>query len=189
MYLLLSTLACQVMDQPGHAFAPVKIAEPAITEEATINDVPEKNVDPMFDDPQEEIISMGTEIPVVAEDGSEEAVDPDIVEEQVPVPTEEVLPAKVVLDPTTVPENGWRRATVKDGWRPTLIGVMMEGPTPRAVLTMPSGQEAVVRAGDMLSDEGVIVMSIGATFVELAVIQSSEGRAVVENLTLRPQFQ
>jgi hypothetical protein len=189
MYLLLSTLACQVMDQPGHAFVFVKIADLEITEEPTIVEVSEKDVDPMFDDPQEEIISMGTKVPAVSEEASEEPVDSEIVEDQIPIPTEEVVAAQVVLDPMTVPENGWRRATVKDGWRPTLIGVMMEGPTPRAVLTMPSGQETVVRAGDMLSDEGFIVMSIGASFVELAVIQSSEGRAVVENLTLRPQFQ
>ena len=60
----------------------------------------------------------------------------------------------------------------------------MEGPTPRAIIALPSGEEKIVKAGDLLADEGVVVMTIGASFVELAVINSEEGRAKIENLTL-----
>jgi hypothetical protein len=64
----------------------------------------------------------------------------------------------------------------------------MEGPTPRAILALPGGEEKIVKAGDLLADEGVVVMTIGASFVELAVINSEEGRAKIENLTLTAQF-
>ena len=64
----------------------------------------------------------------------------------------------------------------------------MDGPTPRAILAMPSGEEKVVKAGDMLADDGVVVMTIGDKFIELAVIRSAEGRAQIENLTLSTQF-
>ena len=38
--------------------------------------------------------------------------------------------------PTQQPVATWKPATVKDGWRPTLIGTLMDGPTPRAILAM-----------------------------------------------------
>ena len=87
-----------------------------------------------------------------------------------------------------VPASFMEAATVKDGWRPTLIGTLMDGPTPRAIMAMPSGEEKVVKAGDMLADDGVVVMTIGDKFIELAVIRSAEGRAQIENLTLSTQF-
>ena len=186
MFLLLSVFACQFMDQPGHAFAPVKIAELEPEEVAPI-ETPEPKSDPLFEDPQQEVITMGVEAPPAEVEVTPDLPPPEIQEPQ-DDSTEEVL---AVAPPTEVsePVDGLRKATVKDGWRPTLIGVMMEGPTPRAVLAMPSGEETVVKAGDMISDEGVIVMSIGSTYVELAIIQSAEGRANIENLTLRPQFE
>ena len=64
----------------------------------------------------------------------------------------------------------------------------MDGPTPRAILAMPSGEEKVIKAGDMLAEDGVVVMAIGESFVELAVVNSAEGRAQIQNLTLSTQF-
>lgn len=202
MMLLLSTLiACQVMDNPGHVFSTVALAEEInksdaqegsggeSSAESDTQSKDEKAVDPLFEDPQEEVIQMGVDKP------AEETVSIE------PPVTDPVTESEAVLDASASPGPNpaasgiaqpsvasWRPATVKDGWRPTLVGTLMDGPTPRAVLAMPSGEEKVVKAGDMLSDDGVVVMTIGDKFIELAVIRSDEGRAQIENLTLSTQF-
>ena len=106
-------------------------------------------------------------------------------------PKEVVIEKEDVVIPSVpqqAPPQMIRASRVKDGWRPTLIASVMEGPTPRAILAMPSGEEKIVKAGDLLSEEGVVVMTIGSSFVELAVINSEDGRAKIENLTLTEQF-
>jgi hypothetical protein len=64
----------------------------------------------------------------------------------------------------------------------------MDGPSPHAILQMPSGDKVVVQAGDMLADDGVIVMTIGSNFVDLAVVNGLEGRASIQNITLTSQY-
>ena len=188
MLILLSLVACQVMDQPGHAFAPVEVvtsAKPA-EEESVTSDKP---VEAGFEDPQEELILMGeatTTEPVVEEVQSveEAAVVPSVEGEPAPAPV--TIPA-VELTPEP-PRQAWKKATVRDGWKPTLVGTVMEGPSPHAILMMPSGEKVVVQAGDMLSEDGVIVMSIGTKFVDLAIVSGAEGRASIQNITLSSQF-
>jgi len=199
MMLLLSTLmACQVMDNPGHVFSSVAIANEAAPHQqsegvnegsaGTESAKSETSSDPLFQDPQEDVIQMGV-------DSDEESASPDVqpaVVSSEKTSTEQPA-AEISIAPvaTSVPNpavSTWRPATVKDGWRPTLLGTLMDGPTPRAILAMPSGEEKVIKAGDMLSEDGVVVMTIGANFVELAVINSAEGRAKIENLTLSTQF-
>ena len=201
MMLLLSTLiACQVMDNPGHVLSSVAIAEEA-NEKDTIKEgqsgdltnewsedtkTEDKPIDPLFEDPQAEVIQMGVDKP---ENELTPVVSPEV---EIVTATEEAVEAAPVLEPPPAAAQpmatSWRPATVKDGWRPTLVGTLMDGPTPRAILAMPSGEEMVVKAGDMLSDDGVVVMTIGDKFIELAVIRSAEGRAQIENLTLSTQF-
>ena len=196
--LLLSTLiACQVMDNPGHVFTSVAIAEETNKTESTsqneqteasdksVDKTEDKTVDPLFEDPQEEVIQMGVDKPA-EESASSASVSVGTVtgSEEVPETADESA-GSLAVQPVAA---SFRPATVKDGWRPTLIGTLMDGPTPRAILAMPSGEEKVVKAGDMLADDGVVVMTIGDKFIELAVIRSAEGRAQIENLTLSTQF-
>ena len=199
MMLLISTLiACQVMDNPGHVFTSVAIAEETNKTDSTsqeeqtgasdksVDKTEDNTVDPLFEDPQEEVIQMGVDTP------AEEPVATTPSADILPEDSEDTTETADVPDvpPSTQPlvASSFRPATVKDGWRPTLIGTLMDGPTPRAILAMPSGEEKVVKAGDMLADDGVVVMTIGNKFIELAVIRSAEGRAQIENLTLSTQF-
>jgi hypothetical protein len=206
MMLLLSTLiACQVMDNPGHVFSSVAIAEEAEhstthkPEEATDEDSKDsteqgdskkETIDPLFVDPQEDVIQMGVDKPaeiVEPESAPIEATDkPDVATDA--AEEQDAIVDTPSASPTQQPASTWKPATVKDGWRPTLIGTLMDGPTPRAILAMPSGEEKVIKAGDMLAEDGVVVMAIGESFVELAVVNSSEGRAQIQNLTLSTQF-
>ena len=201
MLLLLSTLiACQVMDNPGQVFSSVAIAdevehgtnqnqEEPIGEGADDSteqgDSKTEEVDPLFADPQQDVIQMGVDKPQQTVDLESASIDePEIT-------TDAVVQEVVAETPSPAPAqqaSTWKPATVKDGWRPTLIGTLMDGPTPRAILAMPSGEEKVIKAGDMLADDGVVVMAVGENFVELAVVNSVEGRAQIQNLTLSTQF-
>jgi hypothetical protein len=180
--------ACQTMENPGAMFSQVAIAKEATSVVAEEPQV-EETVDPMFQSNEGLIVSSLED----KAEGSNETVEgveeqmidtEDAPEEQnETVDEEDMKVAKVPAAPQSM-----RVSRVKDGWRPTLIASMMEGPTPRAILALPGGEEKIVKAGDLLADEGVVVMTIGASFVELAVINSEEGRAKIENLTLTAQF-
>ena len=210
LLLLSSLLACQVMDSPGQVFSPVSIStdttskvrdesdigsDPSYTED-TPDAEPTVAVDPLFADPQEDVIQMGAAEPkeasvLVEEPTTIEVPAADLTIESQDQDSQEVVSVVAVpVESPVVPSNlaSFRPATVKDGWRPTLIGTLMAGPTPRAILAMPNGDEKVIHAGDMLSEDGVVVMAIGTNYVELAVIRSAEGRAQIENLTLSTQF-
>jgi hypothetical protein len=194
------------MDSPGQVFSPVSISSDAeipakndseldVEKEGASaeEDVDGTAVDPLFADPQEDIIQMGVEEPkadsTTKDDPTAQVVDSESATGSLEASSEAQAVQKAVTVQTPVPSLAtFRPATVKDGWRPTLIGTLMEGPTPRAVLAMPNGDERVIHAGDMLSEDGVVVMAIGTNYVELAIIRSAEGRAQIENLTLSTQF-
>ena len=199
MLVLFTVWACQQMEQPGHMFQVVTIGKTeqmiaTDTEQADSTGSLEKDVaiDPLFVEPQEEIILGRSTETGVENSHTDETNSPDsptnaaVSETQIAVPQEEPRsippqPAQATLQPLYAP-------SVRDGWRPTLISSVMEGPNPRAILAMPNGKEIVVKAGDLLSEDGVVVMSIGAKYVELAVISGAEGRAKIENITLISQF-
>lgn len=176
-------LACETMDNPGKTFEQVTITETAaVASENNAEAEAEEAVDPMFQVREEVIVMGGPE----EKEEPEELKEPEPIEEPPEPITEQVEPA--IPAAQVAPAQPMRVSRVKDGWRPTLIASVMEGPTPRAILAMPSGEEKIVKAGDLLSEEGVVVMTIGSSFVELAVINSVEGRAKIENLTLTEQF-
>ena len=179
--------ACQTMENPGAMFSQVAIAKESPSVVAGEEQV-EETVDPMFKSNEELIVSSSDDNEKELNGNVEAAeTDTEIVdaseEQNETVENEDVRIANVYAAPQSM-----RVSRVKDGWRPTLIASVMEGPTPRAIIALPSGEEKIVKAGDLLADEGVVVMTIGASFVELAVINSEEGRAKIENLTLTSQF-
>ncbi len=189
-------VACQTMEEPGAMFKQVKIAETTTTSEETTNtkEEAEEAVDPMFQSREEVLVVGGSPAeeppePVEPKEEVETVAEPETLvkqeQKEAVVEKEEVV---ITSLPKEVQPQRIRASRVKDGWRPTLIASVMEGPTPRAILAMPSGEEKIVKAGDLLSEEGVVVMTIGSSFVELAVINSEEGRAKIENLTLTEQF-
>lgn len=192
MFLLLSLIACQVMDQPGHAFSPVEIVETATTDAPLKDEVLNDAEAELFDDPQEDLIVMGADVPSDADSSSEssgEELHGGDVEEHAPaesVPA--ATPVAEMASSVSKNSNSWKRPTVRDGWKPTLVGTVMDGPSPHAILQMPSGDKVVVQAGDMLADDGVIVMTIGSSFVDLAVVNGLEGRASIQNITLTSQY-
>lgn len=189
MLLLLSLIACQVMDQPGHAFAPVKIVEPVTQDEPSKKEPSDDAETVLFEDPQEDLIVMGTEVPADTNSSSESITEDahvaDVQHETAPEPNPVVHP---VAEMAATVSNSWKKATVRDGWKPILVGTVMDGPSPHAILQMPSGDKVVVQAGDMLAEDGVIVMTIGSKFVDLAVVNGLDGRTSIQNITLASQY-
>lgn len=182
MYILLLLLGCEQMKAPGSPFQQVSITELA-SQEKVVEE--EQSTDPLFEDPQEEIIVSGAEEePSVPEPTAAAPVEDEVVESAEPTTPEIETETELADEPVAFR----RPARIQDGWMPTLITTLTSGPVPRAVLTMPSGEEIVVRAGDLLSEEGVIVMSIGSDRVELASISAEAGQAKVENITLASHY-
>jgi hypothetical protein len=178
MYLLVLLFACEKMDNPGTPLERISLER--LPSELSTEEIPDEVaslevVDPAFVDPQDEIIMMGTEEP--AEDAVAVSEETDV--EEVVAPIEQI---------EEVVHTDRRPARVKDGWLPILVSTLTESPIPRAVLVMPGGAEVVVRAGDLLQEEGVIVMSIGDGAVELAAITAESGQAQIENISLSAQY-
>jgi hypothetical protein len=186
--------ACQQMKEPGSPLEQVSVDISQQNE--NVEEV--KVINPEFQDPQQEIIVMGSadeskevestdEInkePVNGNEKSNEVISKTIVQENVSN-SELQLPKSVVPRPNSITR---KPARVKDGWMPILVTTLTTSPIPRAVLAMPSGEEIVVRAGDLLSEEGVIVMAIGEKSVDLATISAEGGQAKVENITLASHY-
>lgn len=197
MVMLFTLWACQQMEQPGEIFEVVQVGTTEQMLDATETEQQTEStetIDPLFVDPQEEIVlksstESSTETSHTDESNSSKSVTEESVTVQNPVPVPQEGPNLISPQPATQATlQPLYAPSVRDGWRPTLISSVMEGPNPRAILAMPSGKEIVVKAGDLLSDDGVVVMSIGAKYVELAVISGAEGRAKIENITLISQF-
>ena len=209
---LLSILACEPMANPGNPFSDepasstddstaftveVAAAEDLISktpvDEASKTDgafADPQDTDPIFSSAEAEVVS--TEAEPVAEEVEE--VETEVVAVAKP---NEVEAADTLLPPvepsasTTEREtNGrLRPARIQDGWSPTLVSTISSIPIPKAVITMPSGKDIVVQPGDILKEEGVVVMSIGQDSVELAIISNAGGSAAIQNLTLHSQIK
>jgi hypothetical protein len=177
MYLSMLLFACTEMSNAGHPFSQVTVVESTGTT-ATAEEVVEAFVDPAFADPQEDIIVMGGGDETPEEEPVEEpAEEPQPDEAPVPEEAPPIAAGPVQTVPAFIQQGqpARRPARVTDGWMPTLVATLTSSPVPRAVLAMPSGEEIVVRAGDLLAEEGVIVMSIGVSQVELASISAEGG--------------
>ena len=184
MLSFLVLIACQPMSEPGAIFEQVDIQ--TTSEEKTDVVVEQKEIDPLFADPQEEVLMGEEESEEKLSEEGIETQETDSMEAKGGIEEERVDVAQT--DEITLKGERFRVSRVKDGWKPTLIASIMDGPTPRAILALPSGEEKVVKAGELLSEEGVVVMSIGESFVELVVVNAEEGRATIENVTLSKQF-
>ena len=188
MMLLLSTLiACQVMDNPGHVFTSVAIAEETDkvdsdsqetqteASDKSVDKNEDKDVDPLFEDPQEEVIQMGVEPPA----DPVETVAPSVA--TVVEGRAKLLPKRLMYPMQYLLRNLRLHLHRSDLLPLKMVGGNVDWNThgwanPRAILAMPNGEEKVVKAGDMLSDDGVVVMTIGNKFIELAVLIRSTGR-------------
>jgi len=65
-----------------------------------------------------------------------------------------------------------------------LVGTMIDAQPPNAVLRLPNGDKALVEAGEMLDDAGLLVLAIGDKVVKLVKVTKHGWYARVETAVL-----
>jgi hypothetical protein len=85
--------------------------------------------------------------------------------------------APPVADPTQV-----------GGWPVRLVKTIPDAQPPRAVLGLPSGKEIVVMPGTMVPEEGLVVVSIGPSRVQLSQVQPQGDHASITSFTLDAMY-
>ena len=211
---LLSTLACEPMANPGNPFSDepaLSAVEPNVVVSEVIERVEAPNLeepsksDGVFADPQDtKPIYSSAEPDAVASNEAKALVAEENTEVVAPAEGAETEESKAELADveSVVPEttesaistgleasDRLRPARIQDGWSPTLVSTISSIPIPKAVITLPSGKDIVVQPGDILREEGVVVMSIGQDIIELAIISNAGGSAAIQNLTLHSRIK
>ncbi|MEO0602451.1 MAG: hypothetical protein AAF211_13495, partial [Myxococcota bacterium] len=89
------------------------------------------------------------------------------------------------INPTAVDLN-WDPAmpTRDSAFGVHLVGTMVDADPPNAVLRLPSGQKALVEAGQMLDSEGLLVLAVGDRVVKVVKVTKQGWYAKVETAVL-----
>ncbi len=74
------------------------------------------------------------------------------------------------------------------GWPVRLLKTLPESQPPRAILGLPDGTEIVVSPGSLIAAQGLVVMSVGRSTLDLARVTPSGDHAVIDQLTLTAQY-
>ncbi len=188
--LLLSTLACEPMPDPGSPFKAVQVQqqsspEPAVAAEPAA-------VDPLFDEVEPLVIHSSelgqpavdepdapSEAPSSAHEAAAAQADP-VAESEPSDPAPPTVTSQA-LDLSAAPVGS------SSGWPLRLVATVPGAQPPRAILGLPGGGEVVVTPGTMLPDAGVVVMAIGSGSVDLAEVRPAGDHAVVYGRSLRAQ--
>ena len=89
------------------------------------------------------------------------------------------------INPTAI-ELSWDPAmpTRDEAFGVRLIGTMIDAEPPNAVLRLPGGSKALVEAGEMLDDDGLLVLAVGDRVVKLVKVTKQGWYAKVETAVL-----
>lgn len=73
-------------------------------------------------------------------------------------------------------------------WPVRLVKTLPEAQPPRAILGLPDGTEIVVSPGSLIADQGLVVLSVGKTSLDLARVTAAGDHATIAPLTLTAQY-
>ena len=129
--------------------------------------------------------------PPAPDDGSQSGVltidlKSENVPSMVPSPSNDSKAAAQMKAPAPTSDQGEYAFSWKD-WPIQVMKVMPEFHPPRALVSLPSGQELVVSAGKMLPEHNLVVMSVSKAGVDFVQIDANGDRAKVKPLRLVPQ--
>lgn len=158
--------ACTPIEPSGDLFLPVDIGTPEQTAS-----------EPSVVDEQEPAVAPAVSPTITAEDEALFGPEPQSQEEPPPepVPQTEAL-ERFDSSATTAPN-----ITL---WGIRLVSTINDTTPPRAVLALTTGEEIVVRAGQMLPDAQMVILAIGQDVIQVANITPDGDRALVESITL-----
>ena len=167
--LILSGLvlgACTPIEPSGDLFLPVDIGTP---EKATS--------EPTIVEEQEPAVAPADSPTITAEDEALFGPEPQSQEEPTPEPVSQTEESERFDSSTTT-------APPITLWGVRLVSTINDTTPPRAVLALTTGEEIVVRAGQMLPDEKMVILAIGQDVIQVANITPDGDRALVESVTL-----
>ena len=198
LLLPLLMVGCKLVDGSSDVLSPERDA-PRATAAATPDDGGADGFDlDSYKDEQAEADAAGldtdsaTLLDQLGAEGIEVPEDPlDVVPstpELLPTAAGQTIPAVAA----TAAPAGTPRWTPADAvtlsWGLRLLSTVDAATPPRAILGLPDGSETVVKAGDLLADEGVIVLAVGQGVVQLGQVTAKGDHAQVESVFLRAMF-
>ena len=200
--ILFSWFGCTQMEDPGEPFAPVLLANSTIEESKDLvpQEKPEETekkesnteketpkTDPLFQTSGEVLITSGEKkeeqenkditVAVVAENEAELLSEKNIAEQE--NEKEEVK----ADNPDSKSEEPTAFSVIHD-WPLRVVKTEAQLNPPRAILGFPNGDEVVVQPGMLLSEQGLVIMSIGKKAVVLAKIVANGDHANIESITV-----
>lgn len=133
------------------------------------------------EEPEELLPELGAEGIEIPDDLGEEPTLPAAPE--APAALTPPVPPAVAAPPPMPPGPAINAVNLALGVR--LVATLNDTTPPRAVLGLPSGEERVVRAGDMLPQVGLVVLAVGRDLVQVAQIEAQGDHARVESVFLQ----
>ncbi|TVQ88746.1 MAG: hypothetical protein EA397_16245 [Deltaproteobacteria bacterium] len=187
---------CEVVEPRGSVLEPVRDAAAARSSGSAASDGSADGFD--FDAYKKEQAEADGEAAPEEPDalleqlGAEDMEVPDDLDQRTSEPEPEPAPAASPptpaqaspAPPSAVPQE--RPFTVVDtamGVR--LVSTLNGTSPPRAVIGLNAGEERVVKAGDMIPEAGVVVLSIGRDLVQLAEVRSQGDHATIQSVFLQ----
>ena len=190
-------VGCESMPDPGAPFTPVPVATaPAASDDATTTGgEPTAGDDSEWDIVTFEISSE--ELLAPSTPGAAAQPDTATTAASAEAPATAAAPT-VVAPPVTAPMPTSSTSTPiqpqldgaqpAEGWPLRLISTVPQAFPPRAIIGLPDGTETVVSPGSMLADHQVVVISIGASNIQLAQVSSRGDHAAIAPITLFSQY-
>ena len=183
-------MACEQMDPSGDPLAPVDVSNTGATKpspEAQSADADEEtqSTDMPFRISSEELQAAAGAIEEGSspEDALANATGEAVAEVKDPAEAEA---AEVETEEAAAPATALSEASGE--WPIRLVVTMPNTQPPRAVVGLPDGREIVVTAGDLIPDIGMVVMSVGATSVQMAKVTAAGDHAQIANFTLSAMY-
>ena len=189
--LALALIGCEPMPTSGDIFAPVQIQPTTpLADDAG---------EPWFDDTNTFAISSEELLASTEDAADDDSTAPPAqdsaepadaaVAEDAPTPTA-LTPAPVSAPSVSAPASvaSTTPSPIASGWPVRLVRTLPETLPPRAIIGLPDGSETVVSPGTMLPKQGIVVISIGSTSVEIARIAPQGDYAAVQSATLTAQY-
>jgi hypothetical protein len=198
---LLGVCACETVESSGAPFQPVAVAPvasgalgAALTAES---DEPPFRMS--FDGTTTRVESGPAD--VVAEAKAKEAAEREPKAEPGPMdalvasalapPTEPLLPPQGAVgsalpSPTSMAPQA--EPLQGGGWPVRLVKTIPDAQPPRAVLGLPNGKEIVVTPGTMVPEEGLIVVAVGPSRVQLSQVKPQGDHAAITSFTLDAMY-
>jgi hypothetical protein len=203
---VLGLSGCETVESSGTPFQPVAVAAPAtLAGVSAVGDTEseEPKFRMSFDGDTTKVVSGPADLVAdqkAKDDGVAEAEKPaepgaldGLVASAKAAPSEPRLPGPPPTGSAYSPPPMTSAPPVADptqvgGWPVRLVKTIPDAQPPRAVLGLPSGKEIVVMPGTMVPEEGLVVVSIGPSRVQLSKVQPQGDHASITSFTLDAMY-